>query len=921
MRSVVVNFPHAFMKKKNYYEILDLSLEPFEINCAKVVAKLKARAEAEKWSSTPQDGDILLRELSETFEKVVAALSDPATLRKLAQEAYKNECERVKYRLKHAAIKGCVAENIFRNICNNCKLKAETVQGLAAECNIRITTLGQPYPVSVLEPSNAKVPPKGGVMGIVISRDMMRLHKLLVVAEKKSIYDYWGCSENVSFDELSKIRTKENTQVRNLPDKQKLEVIIKAGIAAIADKFFANEEKRHKSDEAWKIYLTSKTILDCLPGYIEGGAPSTISAEYYTKLLDSLCEAGLSRENAEWLLYKKCCADCNVRFPWQATHMECPTCKAKNDAEAIRCVSCGMQFKVDCPRCGALSAPQADKCRKCSNRMTTIRQHHKELDELRYLTKNGEFGKVQERLKAILKNYPKFTSALQLQQEVQAALDAVILQQVQAPAILAVKNAGSALRVEWEKVLYRGNALDVLPDSRQTPIRYILRKKQNGVPRHERDGEAVEPFGKVSPHTDSQVQPGVYYTYAVFALVGEQVLRGNTAGGLVLPTPQLRIRMGNGQADISWNSLPPGWQATLTRREGAVPKSAADGIRLPVASRATSYTDKELENGRKYGYLLVFKRDGGSESVSAGGSGTPASPPPELKLTHWEYEQSATELRISRSELPGAEKVYWYVGRELPGPVGSMCSLAQCVGAIEEKERHSAVLHQVSAAGNYILPLVVKDDMALVCSPRHGGVDGIGVRRDAYDIELSWDWPAACHKATILYSHTSFPEGIDDVMADGQLTVQRKGNERTARQILSDIGIKPCRICIYAHLSDGGEPLLSEARKLCSVAPGDIRRVRCSVKGTAGKSCQFVVRSNKPGIPELEVRCGHGALPFSPQEGKPALRIPASQGTSCMVEIPQELTHKSGNCFMPFFCDETAASETLLILDRKSLTI
>lgn len=910
------------MKKKNYYEILDLSLEPFEINCAKVVAKLKARAEAEKWASTPQDGDILLRELSETFEKVVAALSDPATLRKLAQEAYKNECDRVKYRLKQAEIKGCVAENIFRNICNNCKLKAETVQGLAAECHIRITTLGQPYPTSALEPCNAKVPPKGGVMGIVISRDMIRLHSLLVVAEKKSIYDYWECRENVSFDELSKIRTKENTQVRNLPDKQKLAVIIKAGIATIGDKLFANEEKRHKSDEAWKIYLASKPILDCLPDYIEGGKPSTISAEYYTKLLDSLCKAGLSRENAEWLLYKKCCADSNVRFPWQSAHMECPACKAKNDAEAIRCVSCGMQFKVDCPRCGALSDPQADKCSKCSNRMTNIRQQHKELDELRYRTKNGELDKVQERLTVILKNYPKFSSAMQLQQEVQAALDAVILQHVQAPAIRSVSNAGSALRVEWEKVLYRGRALDVLPDSRKTPIRYVLRKKQNGVPQHERDGEAVEHFGKSSPYTDSQVQPGVFYTYAVFALVGERVLRGSTAGGLVLPTPRLQIRMGSGQADISWNNLPPGWQATLTRREGAVPKSAADGTMLPVASRATSYRDKGLENGRKYGYLLVFKRDGGSEAVSAGASGTPASPPPELKPNQWKYEQTATGLRISRSELPGAEKVYWYVGKELPGAVGSMCSPAQCKGIVEENGHHCAVLRRVSAAGNYILPLVVKGDMALICSPRHGGVDGLRVRRDDYDIELSWNWPDACHKATVVYSHSSFPEGVDDVMADGSLTVQRENNESTARRILPDIGNKPCHICIYAHLSGAGfEPLLSDARKQCSVVPGELRRVQCSVKGSAGKTCYFVIRSNKPGIPELEVRCGHGALPFSPTEGKQALRIPASQGTSCRVELPQELTQKEGNCFMPFLCDEAAASDTLLILDRKSLTI
>lgn len=76
------------MKKRNYFEILNLSLDPLETNVDNALARLK-QCTAE-WSSAPQD-DVLRKTWMEAVPEMEKALSNPQSLQKQAEEALKNE--------------------------------------------------------------------------------------------------------------------------------------------------------------------------------------------------------------------------------------------------------------------------------------------------------------------------------------------------------------------------------------------------------------------------------------------------------------------------------------------------------------------------------------------------------------------------------------------------------------------------------------------------------------------------------------------------------------------------------------------------------------------------------------------------------------------------------------------------------------
>ena len=95
------------------------------------------------------------------------------------------------------------------------------------------------------------------------------------------------------------------------------------------------------------------------------------------------------------------------------------------------------------------------------------------------------------------------------------------------------------------------------------------------------------------------------------------------------------------------------------------------------------------------------------------------------------------------------------------------------------------------------------------------------------------------------------------------------------------------------------------------------RKVISGRVGRKGNDWVFEARSQQGGIPALEVRCARNVLPLSKLDGKPALKVEASERPVVTVPIPNALA-TSGTCFMPFIAG--LATHTLQ-LNRKSLTI
>lgn len=894
--------------KKNYFEILNLSVDPLEESVDVALSRLKQCAN--EWKSAPQD-DVLKKTWLEAVPDMEKALSNPVILSSLAIEALKREKKRVLYFMKAAAIGNEIPQAIFRNICNNVELRADTITQLAAEEGLVISR--QPTD----KPSRAmQVPAKPDAnhpVHLIASRDIQKLQLCLEAAGKKSIYEYLNCNSRLSSEQLFKC----NTDKRNEPNKggsaNNPINTIKIEITGIGAKYFKNEDSKNRYDYAWRAKEIADRVLSAFPNYVEG-SPGSITPFYYRKLYETLLAEGMDPSDSQWLVYRRCCQGKDkVSFPWEEQFVECPKCKNKNESGSARCSKCGELLRVNCPRCGKAITPATGKCH-CGIKLDAARKVYETLENAGKATKgsSGELDKALGDIQGIIRTYPDYVPAKALLSELQKAKVALLLDTLEAPAIRMVQAVGNALQIVWSKARHKGQELERLPDSQGTAISYILRRKIGGIPRNAEDGEALPPCTQ-SPCVDKQVKPGVEYGYAVFATVGKRVLGGGSGGsGIVLPATELSMVVGDGKIELSWCSLPSGWRATLIRKEGSEPGSPSDGTALPV-SAGNTYTDSGLSNGSPYGYILVLSN--GKYSVTARSMGTPQKPPPALNPDQWNYERQGADLHITWELPTGADEVRWLVTDKMPAAPRSVVPAAHYEATGEtDKELRTTILRGTNPCGKFIVPLVVKGENALVCEGVHGGLRKLRLRRNIEQVVLEWEWPDECTEVQVIYGDKAFADTPDDAGCAEPRLCSRQGSEKMHQ--LKFTRMKADTDFYFSVFMRTGFNSWSAPRQIYSPGTKSHRVVSCRVV-RKGNDWVFEARSRQGGIPALEVRCARNTLPLSRQDGKLALKVEASEQAMVSVPIPKVLA-TPGICFMPYIAGLTSHT---LQLNRKLLTI
>lgn len=899
------------MKKRNYFEILNLSLDPLETNVDNALARLK-QCTAE-WSSAPQD-DVLRKTWMEAVPEMEKALSNPQSLQKQTEEALKNEQKRVRNFLQNAAVDGQISRAIFRNICNNVQLEIDSVSSLADEQGIVISSQAVDKSCKALS-----VPPQPAnghpVYLISASRDIQKLKCCLEAAGKASIYEYLNCKNSLSPEQLLKINSDKSREPNKGGSANNPVNTIKVEITTIGAKYFKNEESKKRYDYAWRGQEICERVFAAFPNYVEG-SPGTISPIYYTRLYDTLCAEGLDSTDAQWLVYRRCCQGKDkVPFPWQEQFTECPKCKSRNEANSSRCSQCGELFRIMCPKCGKFIQASSSKCH-CGTRFDAARKVYESLEKcgnsLRGSSK--ELDTAQKEIQGILRSFPDYVPARKLLDELGKAKTVKLLDTLEPPSIKSVRASGKALEIVWIKARHQGNELDRLPDANGTPINYMLRRKRNGIPVGPDDGEALG-GSAASPCTDKLAKPGVEYGYAVFAVVNKRILKGLAGGkGMVLPEADFHVSMGDGRARLTWCALPAGWSAALIRKEGGEPESINDGTRLPVDGGSNSFHDTGLTNGRQYGYLLVL-RDSGHE-LTARASGTPQLPPPILEPDQWNYKCLGTDIHI-HWELPsGADEVRWMISDKMPIAPGSIVTANRFKTVGEtDKGAQVTILREINLCGKFLIPLVIKGDTALICTGRHGGLQNLRLRRNPGRIYLQWTWPEGCSEVTVAYGNKSFAENPDDLNVNEIRTCKRNGFEQAHELIIPVMEDKDYYFSVFMQVGSMSSSSWSAPRNVYSPAPGGGNRVNCRI-AKRGQGWVFEVKSKK-GIPAMEIRCARRVFPLSRQDGKKALAVEASGQSRVSVPIPDNMV-AAGNCFMPFVSGD---SHYDLIFNRKSLSM
>lgn len=894
--------------KKNYFEILNLSVDPLELSVDVALSRLKQCTN--EWKSAPQD-DVLKKTWLEAAPVIEKTLSNPSILSSLAKDALIKEKKRVLHFLKAAAIGNEIPQAIFRNICNNVELKADTIAELAAEEGLVISKRSTDLPsreMQVPEKPDANHP-----VHLVASRDIQKLQLCLEAAGKKSIYEYLNSDSRLSSEQLLKC----NTEKRNEPNKggsaNNPVNTIKIEITGIGAKYFKNEDSKKRYDYAWRTKEIADRALSAFPNYVEG-SPGSITPFYYRKLYEALLAEGLDRTDSQWLVYRRCCQGKDkVSFPWEEKFEECPKCKHRNENGSARCSKCGELLRVNCPRCGKAITPTAGKCH-CGVKFDAARKIYETLENASKATKgnSGELEKALGDIQGIIRTYPDYVPAKALLGELQKAKVALLLDTLEAPAIRMVQAVGDDLQIVWSKAKQKGQELERLPDAQGTPISYMLRRKIGGIPRNAEDGEAL-PTCSQSPCVDKQARPGVEYGYAVFATVGKRILGGGSGGsGIVLPPAELAMAVGDGKIELSWCSLPSGWRVTLIRKEGSEPSSPSDGSVLPVSSGNT-YTDSGLTNGSLYGYMLVLSN--GKYSVTARSTGTPQKPPPALTPEQWSYERRGADLHITWELPTGADEVRWLVTDKMPAAPRSVVPAARYEGTGEtDKELGTTILRGVNPCGKYIVPLVIKGESALVCEGVHGGLQKLRLRRNIEQVVLEWEWPDDCTEVQVVYSDKAFADTPDDAGSAEPRSCIRQGSEKMHQLKLARM--KPDSDFYFSVFMRTGANSWSAPRQIYSPGTKSRKVISCRVV-RKGNDWVFEARSRHGGIPALEVRCARNVLPLSRQDGKLALKVEASAQPVVSTPIPNALA-TPGTCFMPFIAG--LATHTLQ-LNRKSLTI
>lgn len=897
--------------KKNYFEILNLSVDPLEESVDVALSRLKQCAKA--WLSVQEheaETWILQKTWLETVPMMEKALSNPTTLAALAREALEKERKRVRYFLKSAAIGNVIPLVIFRNICNNVNLSADSISQLAAEEGLVISKQSTDKPCQAMQVPEK--PTANHQINLITSKDIKKLPIYLEAAGKKSIYEYLNCSNQLSSDQLlerNRIKSKEKSG-KGGSSKNITDTITKT-ITDTGTKYFKNEESKARFDYAFRAKEIADRVLSAFPNYIEG-SPGSISPFYYRKLYEALLAEGLDSSGSQWLVYYRCCQE-KVPFPWEEQFVECPKCKHRNENGSARCSKCGELLRVNCPRCGKAITPAAGKCH-CGVKFDAARKIYETLENAGKATRgnSGELAKALGDIQGIIRTYPDYVPAKALLGELQKAKVALLLDTLEAPAIRMVQAVGNDLQIVWSKAKQKGQELERLPDAQGTPISYMLRRKIGGIPRNAEDGEAL-PTCSQSPCVDKQIKPGVEYGYAVFATVGKRILGGGSGGsGIVLPPAELAMAVGDGKIELSWCSLPSGWRVTLIRKEGSEPSSPRDGSVLPVSSGNT-YTDTGLTNGSLYGYMLVLSN--GKYSVTARSTGTPQKPPPALTPEQWSYERRGADLHITWELPTGADEVRWLVTDKMPAAPRSVVPAARYEGTGEtDKELGTTILRGVNPCGKYIVPLVIKGESALVCEGVHGGLQKLRLRRNIEQVVLEWEWPDDCTEVQVIYSDKAFADTPDDAGSAEPRSCIRQGSEKMHQLKLARM--KPDADFYFSVFMRTGANSWSAPRQIYSPGTKSRKVISCRVV-RKGNDWVFEARSQQGGIPALEVRCARNALPLSRQDGKLALKVEASAQPVVSTPIPNALA-TPGTCFMPFIAG--LATHTLQ-LNRKSLTI
>jgi len=445
-----------------------------------------------------------------------------------------------------------------------------------------------------------------------------------------------------------------------------------------------------------------------------------------------------TREEAE----KGRCSVCGASF-----YTECPQCHNKVPANADRC-TCGfrlseMQFFEEYLRDAETAFNELDlteakrkladaenaypgnkKIAPLKARIEREAEKYQEsLDKLQVLMSAGKYCEAQKMIGSLLGSAPKLKlndkqkiieskineakrkmpaaslsatdrgnaclEVLQIVADYQPAIDALAVLKLGTPTDLCysfTQKERLSCTLTWHSAGDKG-------------VAYSVVRKESGIPGNHTDGILLASDLHELELRDSDVQPGIRYGYAVFAVrkgVYSEAAVCDTVFFGEINKESLNAKAENGECHFSWNLPQNCIGVRILRSVGTIPAEKPDARCTIIAQQAMSgYDDTNVTNGTLYGYRLQCKYSYGEDVCYSKGvtiSLTPELPPIAVENVVASVEERKVTVRWTIPDVVNCSVRIQSVSPEIdPKLIGQVFSVSELSAILGDGRNYTTV--------------------------------------------------------------------------------------------------------------------------------------------------------------------------------------------------------------------------------------
>lgn len=569
---------------QNYYLLLDLPLDPPELNWSAIEKRIEEKQR--QWSKETTDNPRKAMFAKQSLEQIAdmrLVLKDENKRKELAAEAlniWKQDQETARLALheavRMASLKGHLSEDEIPLLAKKHKVTETEVRAIA---KVPIQPVETPE-TQLLDKSKAR-----------------NIRERLALVGHSSLYDFLGLNSGSSAKALEEKAKEKDAEIRSNANKT-AELTAAGELVGHCFDLFADKDKR----AAYDASLAYERLAELDNAMEAVGLTKKIAPQAYDELMRLGIELGLNEQQAaqhiESYAAKRKWA---VQIPGELTvsrMRKCGSCNRFSESNKRNCGHCGFPLEVICPQCGTAEPSEHRTCASCGFALGDMPNALALVTEGQLAYGADKLDEAAKAFRQALVYWPDHIEATQklklIENRLQARLD-------------IEKQLAQALS---KRHYYKAQGL------------LVDLKKQLGQDSHPRDKEVYTAISAAEEHVraaQSQENPDLAMD-AWFAALECCADHPTASEGMksVPPSPPASIHQieDHHQLVLAWEASPSkGVEGyCLVRKGGSRPQNARDG-KLMMEGRDLQFTDSSAVLGESY-YYAVFAIRGGTPSVT-----------------------------------------------------------------------------------------------------------------------------------------------------------------------------------------------------------------------------------------------------------------------------------------------------------------